>query len=151
MDAREDEAWYSSRGADRGRGEVDSGFVGHPRDSRNRRARSTRGGVPETLICLGSWASNTLTGAAHFKNVHSAMHHKALCKETIRVRDRSIAEVAKRVQGTIPASPTDPPGEARDDPQNYLGAEHSVSGIESVSHSRTICTSARCDGGYIPS
>ena len=150
MDAREDEAWYCSRGPGPSRAEAESGFVGHPRDSRNRRACSTRGGVPEGLICLGSWANNTITGEVHFKNVHSAMHHKALREGTSRVRDRSIAEIAKRVQGTIPASPTNPPGEARDDPQNYPGAEHSVSGIESVSHSRTISVSARCDGGYIP-
>jgi hypothetical protein len=58
-------------------------------------------------------------------------------------------EMIARVQDRIPASDTDPPREAKQNPTNYLARNIQFSRIEIVFHSRTMDRSPRCDRRYI--
>ena len=56
------------------------------------------------------------------------------------------AEMVTRVQDSIPASRTHPPGEAAMGASQLRSAEHEVSWIEIVSYFRTRPERLRCDG-----
>jgi len=123
-------------------------LAGHPRCLRNRRACATRGGVPgcnRSFVCPGSGDANRATAEI----TNSAFCHVARLEQIGRLRKYSIAETATRVQGSIPASHTDTPRKARKNFHKSPDADDAVSGIEIVSHSRTLRVPERCDDGYI--
>jgi hypothetical protein len=77
------------------------------------------------------------------------MNHFAVVDKKTRLEELSIADIATRVQGPIPAFHTAPQVKVGFTPRIFLTANNPGFGIEIVSHSRTVCVPGRCDGAHI--